>query len=140
MTRHADVIGECRRERCRIHDRRIVTRISALVKLRGEHMCEPWTMAVLAPDRKLRKGRIGEMPIFLRQCIGTSTVAGNAARQNGTIEARVAKLVSGRQFPSVSFGVERQGGLEEVVSSFHQPAKAVLARADDPSDLACIAE
>jgi hypothetical protein len=44
-----------------------------------DHVRKARTMAVFAADRKLREGRIGEVPVALRRGIWPATMAEDAA-------------------------------------------------------------
>src|ERR1700687_2916478 len=101
-----------------IDDGGIVPRVIVSAHLHRHHMRNSRPVTVFATDRQLRKCRAGESAVPLWDSVRTSAVAENAGGKNRAIETVVAKLITRRGRPALSFGIKRQRSLEEVVILF----------------------
>lgn len=85
------------------------------------------TVAILATDRRLLKGRIFIEPRLTLNGIRTTDVAGDATGFDLTTEAQVLRLVTGGKFPGSRRRVIGKRRLKEVTAAADQVADAVRA-------------
>lgn len=134
MACHANVVCKVRCKSSRVDDFTVGVNALRVGSVHRHHMRGAWAMTSLAADCQFRKRLTLKSPVGIGNRSWASAVAGDAAREDRSIEAKIRKLVSRRRRPTLGFGIERKGCLKEVFVPLDESPESIQACADYPFD------